>query len=428
MMAAGNSATSGFQQVRSKEPTCVTEYALPSDKLQKAHALYVSRGIYPIVQAFYLFGVLLVFLWRRWLVGCRDWVESYFESQFVRGLVFVPTACFAIWVLLLPPSFYNQYLLAKSGLSTADPFAFALGWMVEFLLAAPIPIILLWILFAVIRHSPRRWWLYAWLLFAPIIALEVYASPLVIEPLISWSRPLGTEHTQLVEELQRVAQRAGYDIPSSRMFEMIDLDRHGGPNGYVTGLGTTQRIVIFDTTFSRLNTSQILFVCAHEMGHYALKHRVKLLLFSVALYFPIFYLGFRLTTWLQRRWGHRWDIRSLDDWASMPLLSLVFSVMLFLSNPVVNTYRRYLEHQADQYALEITHGVVPESNQIAAKALQISGEDSLEYPMPNRFIVLWAWDHPPIGDRVCFAQTYVPWNKGQPLKFVKAPGERSPRE
>ena len=92
--------------------------------------------------------------------------------------------------------------------------------------------------------------------------------------------------------------------------------------------------------------------------------------------------------------------------------------MLVLT-PAFNAYSRHLEHQADIYGLEVTHGLAPDSTQAAAWAFQRLGEKALAYPDPNPFFIVWAYDHPPVRDRVSFALGYKPWDHGVPPMFVK---------
>jgi Zn-dependent protease with chaperone function len=93
--------------------------------------------------------------------------------------------------------------------------------------------------------------------------------------------------------------------------------------------------------------------------------------------------------------------------------------MGFFAEPISNTISRYIEHQADIYGLEVTHGINTDSQQVAANSFQILGELSLDYPYPNRLEVIWYWDHPPIFDRLRFALEYDPWSKGQNPQYVK---------
>ncbi len=95
------------------------------------------------------------------------------------------------------------------------------------------------------------------------------------------------------------------------------------------------------------------------------------------------------------------------------------SIFVFIAAPIRNAYSRYLEHQADQYGLEVTHGLTADSSQVAAQAFNLLGDVNLGDPEPNPVDVFLFYDHPPVPDRMQFAFTYAPWSHGQSGQFVK---------
>jgi Zn-dependent protease with chaperone function len=190
-------------------------------------------------------------------------------------------------------------------------------------------------------------------------------------------------------------------------------------NAYVTGIGASKRVVVWDTTIEKMTNPQILFVFGHEMGHYVLGHIPKGLGLLEALFFLLFYIGFRLSNRVLQKKSQAWQIRAPDDWASLPMYGGILLLLLFVATPLTNGMSRYFEHQADQYGLEVTHGITPDSGQVAAQSFQILGEIDMEDPAPNRLEIWWFWDHPWIGDRIKFALEYGPWSKGESPEFVK---------
>jgi Zn-dependent protease with chaperone function len=155
------------------------------------------------------------------------------------------------------------------------------------------------------------------------------------------------------------------------------------------------------------------------MGHYVLNHvLIGLGVASVGLFVGL-YLLYRISNWLLPRVQQRWHIRELGDWAAVPMLFLIFSVLGFIATPLGSTFSRQLEHNADIYGLEVTHGINANSQEAAAHAFQVLGELSLSYPYPSKAVVFWYYDHPAIPDRVRFAHEYDPWSKGEQPKYVK---------
>jgi STE24 endopeptidase len=396
----------------------VTHYQLSPDKLEKAYGLYViSRTLFIVVPVYGL-AVILLFLWRRWMVKFRDLAERTSSNGFLQALIAVPLFVVATSVLTLPLSLYAHHVSRAYGISVQDWGSWFRDWFVQLLLVMILSAILGWILYALIHRSPRRWWLYFWLALLPIAAFLTFIAPVAIDPLFNHYDALQPKNPELVAELERVVARSGIQIPASRMYEMKASEKLTGSNAYVTGFGATKRVVVWDTAIQKFTIPQIMFVFGHEMGHYVLGHIIKGFVFAMAVFLVLFYLSYRFAGWMYSRWGAAWGIRRLDDWASAPLLWLAISVAVFVSGPLLNAFSRHLEHQADQYGLEVVHGMYPESGQIASQSFQILGEEWLEYPDVSPLAVFIAWDHPPIGSRIQFALTYDPWGKGELPKFV----------
>jgi len=278
---------------------------------------------------------------------------------------------------------------------------------------------LLWLLLALIRRSPRRWWVYAWLIALPLMVLVIFLVPLLLDPLFNNFQPLQARQPQLVEAIEKVVQRGGLDIPRNRMYEMDASRKVTTINAYVTGLGASKRVVVWDTTIRKMTQPETLFVFGHEMGHYVLNHIYKGLLLAAVMSFFGLYLFYRIAASMLGRFELRWRLRGLDDWAALPMLFLIFGVLQFLSLPLDNAYSRYIEHQADIYGLEVTREINDHPSDTAARTFQTMGEQSLSYPTPNAWLVFWYYSHPTIAERVRFARDYDPWGKGVNPEYVK---------
>ena len=246
-----------------------------------------------------------------------------------------------------------------------------------------------------------------------------FPAPLVIDPLFNKFEPLDKSNPQLVDAIERVTKRGGLEIPRDRMFLMKASEKVTTLNAYVTGFGPSKRVVVWDTTIQNASTPETLFVFGHEMGHYVLNHIVIGIIATAVGLFLGFYLLYRIANWAFPRFQQRWHMRELSDWAAVPMLFLIFSLLTLISQPIGSTFSRQLEHNADIYGLEVTHGINADSQESAAHAFQVLGELALSYPYPSDFYVFWYADHPPIRDRVPFAHNYDPWSKGEQPKYVK---------
>jgi STE24 endopeptidase len=417
--AAAPSASPSTAAVQAKPATQTAVYTLPPDKLAKSKALYDLRGKLQIIDTVWSFVVLLGILYLGIGARYRDWTERVSKYRFVQALIFVPLFLLTITVLGLPLDAYQQKISLQYGLSVQSWGS----WFGDVLKGQLVSLIILtlaiWGVTSLIRKSPRRWWFYIWLVAVPFIIFIIFLAPIVIDPLFNKFEPLDKSNPQLVDALERVTKRGGLEIPRDRMFLMKASEKVTTLNAYVTGFGPSKRVVVWDTTIKNATTPETMFVFGHEMGHYVLNHIViGITATAVGLFFG-FYVLYLIANWAFPRFQRRWHMRELSDWAAVPMLLLIFSILSLVSQPIGNAISRQLEHNADVYGLEVTHGLNPDSQEVAAHAFQVLGELALSYPYPNNFYVFWYADHPPIRDRVPFAHNYDPWGKGEQPKYVK---------
>jgi Zn-dependent protease with chaperone function len=414
-----SAATSPAPAAAQTEQPKVTSYTLPPDLYKKARDR--SRINFRLSLIGFVYGLLVLWFILRRKLGAkyRDWAERFSSKRFLQALAFTPPLLLTIAVLTLPIDIYGNWVERKFGISVQSWGSWAWDWTKGELISLVIGTILIWLLYMVIRRSARRWWFYFWLVSLPIGIFLIFLQPLIIDPLFHKFEPLQQKDPALTASLEKLVKRAGVDIPPERMFWMGAGEKTTALNAYVSGIGASKRIVVWDTTIAKMTTPEIVFVAGHEMGHYVLLHIPKLLAFFAVILLVLFYLGYRCVGWVLSKWGAGWDIRGLEDWASLPALLLLLSIFSFVANPIASAVSRHYEHQADQYGLEVTHGLTPDSGQVAAQAFQILGVVDLSDPDPNPANVFLFYSHPTIAERIHFSLTYDPWANGGHGEFVK---------
>lgn len=396
-------------------------YTLSPEKYRKAVAY--SRAKYRLHFISFVYGALLLLalILLRVAPEVRNWAEAASRRRFVQAAIFVPLLSLAQSVLDLPIGMYSHHLSLRYEQSIQGWGSWFWDQAKENLIGLVIAIPLVWLLYAMIRGSPRRWWLYSWLASLPIIVFLVFLAPVAIEPLFFKFEPLAAKHAELVSQIEKVTARGGLSIPRTRMFEMKASEKRKSVNAFVTGFGASKRVVVWDTTIQKMTIPQTLFVFGHEMGHYVLRHIVKGIAFFALVLLLLLYVGSCGMRWALARWGQKWRVRGIADWASLPVLFLFFALLGELAGPIGNSYSRWREHQADIFGLEAIHGIVPDYSQAAAEAFQILGEINLADPDPSPFIEFWLYSHPPLAERLAFARNYDPWSKGEPPRFMEVP-------
>jgi STE24 endopeptidase len=422
--AAGTSALPAFRPAVQNTRASLPEeepkiYKLPPDKEAQAIAYAHSRHQLYFLDFLFTTMALALLIQLAAAPKLRDWAERCTRRRFPQAVIFAGAFFVLLGLINLPGTAASHWLERHYAMSVqgwGSWFWDALkGGAVGLVLA----IVLAWLFYGLVRRSPRRWWFYAWLGSLPILLFLVFVEPLVLEPLFFRFTPLTATNPQLAAALERVVQHAGQNIPDTRMYLMNASSKLNALNAYVTGIGASERVVVWDTTIAQMTTPEILFVFGHEMGHYVLHHIRNGILFTAGLLLVFLFAGFHVLRWALRRFGAGWKIRGADDWASMPVLIFAFLIFNFLFTPIDNAYSRHLEHQADQYGLEVVHGIVLDAPQVAAQSFQLLGEIDLAEPSPSTAVKIWFYDHPTLDERILFAQTYDPWDKGESPEFVK---------
>jgi STE24 endopeptidase len=413
------SPRSSPSESKAQEQTRTEQYTLSHERQEKAIAY--SRAGYTLYFLSYFLGGLFLFLILRlgWAAKFRDIAENVSDRKWVQGLVFVPLLFLTVGVLDLPVHLYWHALSLHYQQSIQGWGSWFWDWSKGELLDTAFGIVLVLILFAVMRRSPRHWWLYFWFPAVLILLGLIVITPLVIDPLFNKFEPLSKEHADLVASIEKLTKHAGVPIPPERMFLMVASQKTNAINAYVTGLGASKRVVIWDTTIQKMSNEEALFVVGHELGHYVLGHVWRGFLLGAAGLLLALYLLFRGLHWALDRRGRDWKIYGQEDWASLAVLLLLLQALLFVASPVISGLSRMQEHAADVYGLEVIHGLIPNSEEAAAHAFQVLGELDLSDPNPPPFITFWLYSHPPLAERLVFAHSYDPWSKGESPKYVK---------
>jgi STE24 endopeptidase len=388
---------------------------------QEAQAVAYAHARHELYFLDVAYGLLLLVLMLQLRIApaFRNWATEWTDNSFGQIVVFAPLVLLTMDVLSLPIAIWEHRLALQYQQSIQGWGSWLTDWTKGEGVEIAIAILLVWVLFSVIRKSPRKWWFWFWLAAVPLIILGAVIEPLVVEPLFFKFTPLASSEPVLARNIEQMTIRAGAPIPQTRIFEMNASAKLRELNAYVTGLSASKRVVVWDTTIRRMSPDEVLFVTGHEMGHYVLGHVREGIFFACAVLLFFLYLAYRLLHWMLARWGETWAIRDPDDLASLPVLILLLSVFGFLFTPISNAYSRHLEHQADQYGLEVIHGLIPDAPVVSAHAFQILGEVDLEEPNPSTAVKFWFYNHPPLDERMRFAQTYDPWSQGSAPEFVK---------
>jgi STE24 endopeptidase len=376
---------------------------------EQAMRYYRSGNVLWFVEQAWSIAVLVLLLATGLSASLRNAARRIGRNWFFTIVVYFALFTVVTTIVDLPLSYYTEYVREHAyGLSN-QTFGKWFGDTLKSLgVACIVGALVMWVPYLLLRKSPRRWWLYTAIALVPFIVLANLVAPIWIAPLFNKFEPM--QDKALEQKILSLAGRAG--IEGGRVYQVNKSVDTKTLNAYVAGLFGTKRIVLWDTTLKRMTDRELLFVMGHEMGHYVLHHVWQLIAFSVLILAASLYVAYRTADAVMARYGGRWGFTSLADVASLPLLLLLMSAFGLVVTPLELAFTRHIEHEADRFGLEIT-----QTNHSAGTAFVKLQQDALANPRPGLLYKIFRESHPPLGERIDFANQYHPWTTGQPLEY-----------
>ncbi len=234
------------------------------------------------------------------------------------------------------------------------------------------------------RKLGRRWWVAGSVVVVLFGVAITYASPIVLDPLFNKFTPLKEGRTRA--DVLELAKRAGIDV--GQVYEMDASRRTTAANAYVTGLGHTKRVVLYDNLVNDFTPAETRLVVAHELGH--VKHNDVphgLLYLAIVAPFGMFAVA---------RLGERLAPRdSLGLPAALPGLLLAIAIVAPTITIVSNQLSRAVERRADAYALELTDE--PDTQIAFQKRIAVK---NVSDPDPPGWVTFLLGTHPPTIERI----------------------------
>ena len=353
------------------------------EELARATRYHRPRYVSLVVDLVVTVAVLAVLEWT-W---ARPW-------QLVRGLGWAGSAAayaglvaLALFVAQLPVSCWRGYLRERRwGFSTQGMG----GWLGDTAKGEAVALVLLagfWIgLVALARGLPSAWPAAGASTAALVVFLLSFVAPVVLEPIFNRFRPLAD--ARLAGELRAVAERAGVPV---RDVLVADASRRTTKvNAYVSGLGGTRRVVLFDTLLASADEGELKLVVAHELGHRRERHVAKLTAGAM--------LG--AAAWIVLLWAILG--RRIESPRELPLVLLVSTALRLLVAPFAAWVSRRYERVADRFSLELTHDLPAYERTHLGLARTNLGDLA-----PPRLVYWLLFSHPTTPERLAFGRAWA---------------------
>jgi STE24 endopeptidase len=250
------------------------------------------------------------------------------------------------------------------------------------------------LIYFILRQYPLHWWLLGWAVFLGLFVLLAQLAPIVLFPIFYKFEPLDNDDLKL--RLVRLGERAGTRVRGVYKWNLSEKSKKA--NAALTGLGSTRRIILADTLLEKFSPDEIEAVLAHELGHHRHRHILK----SIGVQAATTLVGFWAANWILHYAVDRLHMfLTMSDFATLPLLVLVSTVLSFLLLPALNAYSRYNERQADRYAFESIASVDP-----FISSMNKLAEQNLAERSPSKWVEWLFHSHPAISRRVAAAQAW----------------------
>lgn len=351
------------------------------------------------IEIFFASAVLqLVLLFGFYFTGWSARVHAFYlrliKQPLLANAVFLAKVYGGFAILLLPLDWYAGFVVPhRFGLSLETPGTWFHDWAVGWLVTLVVILIIALPFGPLVRRFGARWTIVAAAAAAPLIIFGNAIFPAYVAPLFNTYTAMPP--SPLTQAILDLASREGISASAVYEYDMSRQTTEG--NAYVSGLGPTARIAVGDNLLKDLKPDEVLYVVAHEMGHYKLHHiwwgSLYGWLGSIAVIAFIALAGSAVV-----RRGSPRLARALDDPSAIPMLAGLLLSFALVTEPVANGISRSIEHAADVFAASQVH-----VDHAGVRAFARLGSEGLSVLHPSPIVVWYFYTHPPLDYRITYA-------------------------
>ncbi len=346
--------------------------------------------------------------WVFLSLGLSQWIRGIAikaKNIDIQNLISISLYFLFAFLLIFPFNIYQGYF--REHQYNLSNLLFG-GWLVDMLKILILTLvfgnIILIAIYKAIRKTGQNWWIWASGIAFVFIVFGMFIGPVFITPIFNEFKPL--EEGKLKNEILSLARANG--IPAENVYQFDASKRSNKISANVSGMGSTLRISLNDNLLKRCSLAEVRSVMAHEMGHYILNHIYKgIILLIIVLVFTFALINWCLNKSISR-WGEKWNINTISDIGSLPLLVLLFILVFYFSKPIINNFSRTIEIEADYFSLNAAQ----EPDGFASIAMKLSEYRKIS---PGHLEEIIFFDHPSGRTRVHNAMIWKAENLNKSL-------------
>jgi STE24 endopeptidase len=368
----------------------------PEKQKQAKEYARIGRRLWAVDTAI---GLVYALAWLGlgWTVFLRDNLMRVTTNEWLLVPLFAFVYGGIIALLMAPLSYYSGFVLPhRYGQSNQTLKDWLIDLLKGMLVAAPIGLLLLEIVYALLRAYPQTWWLWVAGVLLVFNVLLSNLAPVLIMPIFNKYVPLGDEHADLAARLIKLAERAKTKVRGVFKFDMSK--RTKAANAALTGIGNTRRIILGDTLINEFTSDEIETVLAHELGHHVNRDIPLFIIFGTLSTLVSLYLASLALNWAVAYFG----FSAPADPAALPALMLILSLYGLLTMPLDNAFSRWRERLADKYSLQATN----QPGAFASAMTRLANQNLSEVD-PEKWVVFFFYSHPPLNERIAMANGQI---------------------
>ena len=340
----------------------------------------------------------LAVLLSEFSVSMRGWISDWTGGFVVLGAIaYIVIGSIALELITLPLGYFSGHVIEhRYGLSKRSIWGWAKDWLKGLGVQTLMLGVFVGCLYALLAVAPDFWWLWAGLLFSVISIFMAAIAPIVLMPIFFKFEPL--PDGELKDRLMRLSEQLGTFVQGAYIWKLGD--RTVKANAALAGWGKTRRIIISDTLIESHDPDEIEVIIAHELGHHVHGDIWR----GIAVQVVIIFVSMWVIDQSLVAWSGSFGLDgSLTDYANLPLLALVSTVVGLMALPLANAYSRRCETAADDFAIATT-----DMRAEFVTAMEKLARQNLSNSEPHPLIEMTLHSHPSVSRRIARARTSSP--------------------
>jgi STE24 endopeptidase len=331
-----------------------------------------------------LYDFILFFMWISFGLVALDGVTNSFEG-WQKAVIFVDLFIIINWFLGLPFELYKTFKLDKKyGFSNMTPALYikdTIKTAILFLVFGSLVIAAL----SIIIQSFPSWWVYGFVFIFAVIILINMLYPVIRDKMFDKFSPL--EDKELETKINALLSQVGFK--SSGVFSVDASKRDNRLNAYFGGLGSTKRVVLFDTLVEKLSHNELLAVLGHELGHFKngdILKNIGIMGFVMFVFFAIF-VNLPEELFLQLHLNN-------EPYAIIILFMMFSPILSFFLMPLISAISRHNEYAADEFGSNMA------TKEDLVNALLKLANENKSFPLSHPLYIFFFYSHPPLVERL----------------------------